>query len=88
MLDLRCCAGFSLVVACGGSFLFWGRLLIAVASLVAEHSSRVPELQMLQPPLDCCGSKTTDTLNQREGPMAKCTHRPNATQVSTIACRT
>ena len=38
LLGLRCCAGFSLVVASGGNFLVAVcRLLIAVASLVAEQ---------------------------------------------------
>ena len=38
MLGLCCCTGFSLVVASRGYFLgVLRRLLIAVASLVAEH---------------------------------------------------
>ena len=38
VLDLCCCMGFPLISECGGYSLFWVcRLLVAVASLVAEH---------------------------------------------------
>ena len=41
VLDLRCGAGFSLVVASGGHFpIAVHELLIAVASLVAQHGLR------------------------------------------------
>ena len=37
MLGLRCCVGFSLVAARGSPLVVACRLLIAVASLAAEH---------------------------------------------------
>ena len=40
VLGLHCCVGFSLVVECRGYSLVVHRLLIAVASLIAENSSR------------------------------------------------
>ena len=43
VLGLCCCAGFSLVAASGGYFLAAAhKLLIAVASLVAEHGALGP----------------------------------------------
>ena len=48
MLDLHCCAGFSLVAVSGDCSLVavWGHL-IAVASLVAEHGLKVAWAQEL-----------------------------------------
>ena len=49
MLGVRCCTGFSLVMASRGYLpVAVCRLLISVASLVSEHSSRVHNLQQLQ----------------------------------------
>ena len=46
MLDLCCCEGFSLVVVSRGYSLFVVHgLLIAVASLVAEHGIQAHQLQ-------------------------------------------
>lgn len=47
--DLHRCVGFPLVEASGGSSLVAvGRLFMAEAFLVVEHSSRVCRLQLLQ----------------------------------------
>ena len=65
MLGLHCCLGFSLVAVSGDySVVVALGFLIAVASLVTEHDSRVPGLRELQ----LLGSKGAGSVTVACGP--------------------